>query len=336
MDKQKLQNELHNELLKAAKIASSIGYNPHIFNQMLASEGGYAVAKKLIHKVSSGFEKLWEINRLDLSAEAVMLNPKFKDLFTQEEIDTAKMRLKEFGYEIEEIILPILQPSGRKREYDNYQDEIKAKVIYEHLANGLTHRELDEKVLGLDRDKSKGLQSMNILHYLGMKADYKGIFEGKELNEVLNILKKQDESFTEAVRLLILLTDEELINNINSDLKAELEEEGHRIEGQVKYYYGKRYERDSKNRLLAVKKHGLNCYTCGFNFEAVYGERGKDFIEVHHIKPLSTLEEATEVNPETDLVPLCANCHRMIHRRKEEILSPDELKVLIEKFKNVT
>ncbi|PGQ44865.1 HNH endonuclease, partial [Bacillus thuringiensis] len=76
-----------------------------------------------------------------------------------------------------------------------------------------------------------------------------------------------------------------------------------------------KYERNIKNRKKAIEIHGLNCYACGFNFEEIYGERGKDFIEIHHIKPLSTLEEAIVIDPETDLVPLCANCHRMVHRR---------------------
>lgn len=329
---QQLQKELHNELLNAAKEAKSIGYNPTLFNRMIANEGGYGVAKKLIHKTSTGFEKLWELKRLDLSTEAVILQSRFKVLFSQEEINIAKTRLKEFGYETDDT-LPQLQPSGREREFNSYHDELKAKVIFEHLVNGLTHRELDEVVLDLDKEKSKGLQSMNILHYLGIKADYKGIFEGKELNEVLNILMEQGAAYGETVRLLTLLNDADLINNINSDLEAEQVEEGHGIEGNVKYYYGKRYERDSKNRRLAIKKHGLNCYACGFNFEKVYGKRGKDFIEVHHIKPLSTLEEAIEINPETDLVPLCANCHRMVHRRKDEVLSVEELKQIIEKHK---
>lgn len=326
-----LQNELHKALLEAARSAKSIGYNPTKFNQMIATEGGYIVAKKLIHKTSTGFEKLWELNRLDLSTEAVILQKKFKPLFTKEELETAKTRLSEFGYEVEDIsfVLPPLQPSGREREFIDYEDYLKAKVIFEHLVNGLTHRELDESVLSLDKGKSKGLQSMNILHYLGMKADYKGIFEGKELNEVLDILTEQGKEFEESVRLLTLLDDRGLIHTINSDLEAEQVEEGHGIEGNVRYYYGKRYERDSKNRTLAIKKHGLNCYACGFNFEEVYGERGKDFIEIHHVKPLSTLEEAIKINPETDLVPLCANCHRMVHRRKDSVLSIEELKEII-------
>lgn len=330
-----LQNELHKELLEAAKSAKSIGYNPTKFNQMIATEGGYTVAKKLIHRTSTGFEKLWELNRLDLSTEAVILQKKYRTLFTKEELETAKTRLNEFGYEVENISfdLPPLQPSGREREFNDYEDYLKAKVIFEHIVNGLTHRELDESVLSLDKDKSKGLQSMNILHYLGMKADYKGIFKGKDLIEVLDVLT-QGKGFEESVRLLTLLDDSGLIHTINSDLEAEQVEEGNRIEGNVKYYYGKRYERDSKNRTLAIKMHGLNCYACGFNFEKVYGERGTDFIEIHHVKPLSSLEEAVEINPETDLVPLCANCHRMVHRRKDNVLSIEELKELIEQYRS--
>lgn len=321
-------------LIEAAKNAKNIGYNPTIFNHMLSTEGGYSTAKKLINKTSTtGFEKLWKHNRLDLSTEAIILQKEFRPLFTKEELEIAKNRLSEFGYEVNDlsIDLPPLQPSGRIREYNDYDDVLKANIIFEYLVNGLKHRELDEVVLGLDNQKSKGLQSMNILHYLGMKADFKGIFEGKNLKEVIDILTEQGKGFEESVRLLRLLDDSELINTINSDLEAEEVEEGHRIEGNVKYYFGKRYERDSKNRSLAIKKHGVKCYACGFNFEEVYGERGKDFIEVHHIKPLSTLEEAVEINPETDLVPLCANCHRMVHRRKDEVLSIKELKEIIGK-----
>lgn len=70
---------------------------------------------------------------------------------------------------------------------------------------------------------------------------------------------------------------------------------------------------------------------CDFDFEDVYGELGKDFIEVHHTKPLSSLDQETIVNPQEDLVCLCSNCHRMIHRRRDKILSVDELKEIMEK-----
>lgn len=330
---QNLKEDLHRALIDAAKSAKNIGYNPTVFNQMLSTEGGYSTAKKLINKTSTGFKKLWEHNRLDLSTEAIILQEKYRPLFTKEELEIAKNRLSEFGYEVDNKSLPELKPSGRHREFNNYEDYLKAKVIFEHLVNGLKHRELDEVVLGLDKEKSKGFQSMGILHFLGMKAGYRGIFEGEKLNDVIDILISKGNGFKESVRLLKLLDDENLINIIKSDLEAEHLEEGNGVEGNVKYYYGKRYERDFNNRRLAIKKHGLNCYACHFNFEKVYGQRGKDFIEIHHIKPLSTLEEATEMNPEIDLVPLCANCHRMVHRRKDEVLSIEELKNIIYKNK---
>lgn len=224
--------------------------------------------------------------------------------------------------------LPPLQFSGRDREFNYYSDELKAKVIFEHLVNNKTHRWLDKNVLGITSGNTNGRNSANILYYLGMKANYRGIFQGEELKDVIKILKAEGELYKDAVRLLMLLEDD-LENSIKSDIEAERVEEGQGIEGRVKYYYGKRYERDSKNRMLAIKIHGLDCYACGFNFEKVYGERGKDFIEIHHMKPLSTLEEEVEIDPETDLIPLCANCHRMVHRRRDDVLDVETLKSMI-------
>ena len=66
--------------------------------------------------------------------------------------------------------------------------------------------------------------------------------------------------------------------------------------------------------LQSILIHGLNCQACGFNFEKKYGELGKKFIEVHHLIPLYVENNDRIVNPETDLVCLCSNCHRMIHR----------------------
>lgn len=54
-------------------------------------------------------------------------------------------------------------------------------------------------------------------------------------------------------------------------------------DGEVKQYYGNRYERKATNRLRAIEIHGTTCVVCGFNFEEVYGEHRKDFIEVHHV-----------------------------------------------------
>ncbi|MGG1630325.1 HNH endonuclease [Rossellomorea sp. NRS-1567] len=226
-------------------------------------------------------------------------------------------------------ILPPLKPNNRDREYNFYSDELKAQVIYEHLFNNKMHRWMDINVLGANGN-TNGRNSANILYYLGLKADYRGFFEGQSIDEVIEILNSKGERYADVVRLLkVQAKTSRLYETVISDIEAQEIEEGNYVEGTKKSYFVNKYERDPKNRKKAIEIHGLNCWVCSFNFEEVYGERGRDFIEIHHIKPLSTLQEAVVINPATDLVPLCANCHRMIHRRKAEILTIDQLKDLI-------
>lgn len=88
-------------------------------------------------------------------------------------------------------------------------------------------------------------------------------------------------------------------------------------EGAVQQVTVNAYERNPKARQLCIAHYGLSCYVCGFNFEERYGEVGKDFIHVHHERPLSTIGEEYEVDPIQDLKPVCANCHAIIHRCKQ-------------------
>lgn len=87
---------------------------------------------------------------------------------------------------------------------------------------------------------------------------------------------------------------------ISADIDSEdAEEPTPRAEGAAKYSYSIRYERDSVNRRRAIEIHGCKCVICGFDFERVYGELGKGFIEIHHTKPLSGIEDGVVVDPET-------------------------------------
>ncbi len=103
-------------------------------------------------------------------------------------------------------------------------------------------------------------------------------------------------------------------------------------EGRKRIVQHVAYERSQKNRRLAIKEHGTTCAACEFNFDEFYGSAYADgYIQIHHVKPLSQYEG--DVNPVTDLVPLCANCHVMAHRRRDTVTSIEELKVLIEQAK---
>ncbi|WNS44034.1 HNH endonuclease [Paenibacillus sp. MMS20-IR301] len=70
----------------------------------------------------------------------------------------------------------------------------------------------------------------------------------------------------------------------------------------------------AKAKELAKSKHGkLCCEACGFSFHEKYGKLGEDFIEAHHLKPVSKLQD-NEVTKVEDIALLCSNCHRMVHR----------------------
>ena len=76
-----------------------------------------------------------------------------------------------------------------------------------------------------------------------------------------------------------------------------------------------RYERDQGNRKACIAHYGYVCQVCGMDFAKAYGELGKEYIEVHHLHPVSQGER--KVDPIEDLIPLCANCHSMIHRLED-------------------
>jgi predicted HNH restriction endonuclease len=100
-------------------------------------------------------------------------------------------------------------------------------------------------------------------------------------------------------------------------------------EGGKKQIYSTRYERDPKLRKQAIEIHGDSCRACGFNFGKVYGEHGVGFIHVHHVKPISSFDGKQVVDPATDLIPLCANCHAIVHRKPNQTLSIEELKQIL-------
>ncbi|MBC3936772.1 HNH endonuclease [Undibacterium sp. CY7W] len=102
-------------------------------------------------------------------------------------------------------------------------------------------------------------------------------------------------------------------------------------EGAKKTILVNAYERSAEARNKCLKFYGYECKCCGFNFERKYGELGKSYIHVHHIKPLSQVKDTYVVNPIEDLVPVCANCHAMIHRTSPA-LTIEELKTELRSY----
>jgi 5-methylcytosine-specific restriction enzyme A len=79
----------------------------------------------------------------------------------------------------------------------------------------------------------------------------------------------------------------------------------------------RRAERNHSLSRDAKRIHGTTCVVCGFNYAERYGALGDGYIEAHHLTPFADLpERPTRLDPERDFAVVCANCHRMIHKRR--------------------
>ncbi len=87
------------------------------------------------------------------------------------------------------------------------------------------------------------------------------------------------------------------------------------IEGATHKVTVNSYERSASARTICISKWGLSCRVCKVNFVKEYGEIGEGFIHVHHLVPISAIGKEYNLNAETDLRPVCPNCHAMLHRR---------------------
>lgn len=113
-----------------------------------------------------------------------------------------------------------------------------------------------------------------------------------------------------------------VFNDVDLDEKYH---EGHVINAKVN-----RYERSSIARMKCIEYHGAKCSVCGIDFGEKYGAIGEGFIHVHHLKPLYTIGQEYVVDYKTDLIPICPNCHAMIHRIKNgDSLTVEEIRAIL-------
>jgi len=220
-----IEEQLHNEMLSAYnKAGKETGYWGNYFLRSVKQNGGLRTAKRMLKERlknpsdKKGFHALIEAGRPDLSVESLVLQPRFRNLFTLDELAEAKRRLEDVPQYAKRVRIP---------SENIYADELS-----------------DEK-------------------------EYK---EGAKKRVVVNA-----------------------------------------------------YERDPKARAASLKCHGYACKVCGMRFQDIYGDIGKNFIHVHHKKPLAGRRATYKVKPTIDLVPVCPNCHAMLHTSSPPI-GVEELK----------
>ncbi|WNQ12064.1 EVE domain-containing protein [Paenibacillus aurantius] len=235
--------------------------------------------------------------------------------------------------------IPLPNPVSRNREYSSYSEDKRNEVVYEYLFNSNTHRWIDEHTLELDPVWSRGYQAMGILHHLGLKNAFKGLFKGLSVVEAIDLIKQEcyDHPADRNLYAPIISSlsgikinerqDDDSIGDVHSDEGKEYPE------GKIAFVLHKKRERNPKlikeAKKLFISKHGrLYCEACKFDFQQVYGDRGNDFIEGHHNKLVSEMKEGEKTKVE-DIAMLCSNCHRMVH--KKPIINIEDLGRLIKR-----
>ncbi|NNE47780.1 MAG: hypothetical protein HKN37_14090 [Rhodothermales bacterium] len=88
------------------------------------------------------------------------------------------------------------------------------------------------------------------------------------------------------------------------------------------------YERSPLLREACLRAHGFRCVVCDISLEECYGEAARELIHVHHLEPLAVAGGAHPVDPTTDLIPVCPNCHAVMHRRQPPY-TPDEMRTML-------
>ncbi len=218
--------------------------------------------------------------------------------------------------------IPILQPSSRKREYDSYSDELRSQVVRGWLFSNKTHRELDEEVLGLDKNYSRGYQSMGILHFLGLKANFHGIFKETEDNVAIELLQKNKQDFSKIIAFLrydsrtislqelIAIESAEIVNSVKdtSDARQYRISQSNKKLKRIRVY-SYTYQRNPDIVAEALFRANGICEDCNKPAPFNRASDGTPFLEVHHIKSLANGGEDTLEN----VLALCPNCHRKKH-----------------------
>lgn len=228
-----------------------------------------------------------------------------------------------------------------------HDGKIGTSDLIKELTDIMHPRGEDVQILDNRRDTRfsqivRNLKSHNTFNRNGF-ADYEdGCFqitkagqEHLEANrEVLNYLLDNNFSYKDITDSFVK------IETTKKQKKIEVfDEEAWINEGGKKETKTARYDRSARLRDYAREKFTIDgqicCTCCGFNFNKFYGqELGRDYIEIHHIKPIFKYEdedmEKTLKEALKNLVPLCSNCHSMIHRNRKEPLDVETLKEIIE------
>jgi hypothetical protein len=137
-------------------------------------------------------------------------------------------------------------------------------------------------------------------------------FEKLSISEQIDKIDKYHNTIFSFKKWDVVLANLELDEYIYFDLENNVEA---LLEGGNREHIAKIMKRNPRARLECIAHYGTNCQVCGFNFNE-YDKIGDGYIQVHHNELLSEKDEEYVIDPVEDLIPVCANCHVMLHQQR--------------------
>jgi len=242
----------------------------------------------------------------------------------------------------EQLILPSLYLMNNSENKTISITELKNNLIAIFKPTGEDAKQLKGRKDNIFTQQVRNLKSHNTFENLRF-ASYQPRKEGERSGsfKITNHGKKYLSENISIVNYLLNndFESQELKKAFGKPQELEIFDENLMIyEGMEDVTNSKKYKRSKLLRDKAIKhftdENGrIKCKVCDFDFEEIYGEHGKGYIEIHHQKPVfqfdgddmkKTISEALE-----NLIPVCANCHRMIHRNRDNSLSYDEIRFFL-------
>jgi 5-methylcytosine-specific restriction enzyme A len=227
--------------------------------------------------------------------------------------------------------------------YRHIEATFKLQIFSGHLINLMQSTSVETKKLVQNLLEANSDQAEIILTLNDRKLDYQDIVDFSEnwKDIEIQLISKPIESeidleLRQNINELILFWVEKTISilypllpleeDIEDSIDAILEKSAE--EGRQYQVTSTRYERKRQNRVACLAYFGFDCIICGFDFFESFGDIGAGYIHVHHLTPVSLIGEDYKINPVQDLIPVCPNCHAMLHSQTPP-LTPEELKTIL-------
>jgi len=198
-------------------------------------------------------------------------------------------------------MLALYQRAGEAVGYwgGRYLQAVRRKGGYATAQDMLKPRNAGQRA-GLDKLLEARRPDLTLEHLI-LKRKYRALFSTGELRIARERLGQLERDGKNVRRERIYPDDLELGKTY--------------AEGAKKQVRVNAYERDPRARRACIKAHGSKCAVCDVSMVQRYGPLGRHFIHVHHVKPLARVRKGYRVDPKRDLIPVCPNCHAMLHRK---------------------